>query len=111
MTSARLVCVHWWIRMKVTSEEVDTDHVGQPVGPSVKVEDQTQCCVGHLKVAMWLSLGFLEVLNTWHHFLEFDPPPPHHSLARYTQQYPFPRQPGGFNVTIARVSMEQMKSL
>ena len=35
LKSARLVFVHWWIRMKVTSEEVDTDHVGQPVGPSV----------------------------------------------------------------------------
>ena len=58
MTSARLVFVHWLIRMKVTSEEVDTDHVGQPVGPSVKVEDQTQCCVGHLKVEMWLGLSF-----------------------------------------------------
>ena len=27
---------------------VTTDHVSQPVGPSVKVEDETQCCVGHL---------------------------------------------------------------
>ena len=62
LKSARLVCLRWWIRMKVTSEEVDTDHVGQPVGPSVKVEDQTQCCVGHLKVATWLRLDFLKVM-------------------------------------------------
>ena len=41
-------------RMLVTNED-DTDHVGQPVGPSVKVEDKTQCCVSHLKVAMWLG--------------------------------------------------------
>ena len=36
----------------VTNDD-DTNHVGQPVGPSVKVEDKTQCCVGHLKVVIW----------------------------------------------------------
>ena len=43
----------------VTNKDIDADHVSQPVGPSVKVEDEAQCCVGHLKVARWLKSVFL----------------------------------------------------
>ena len=82
----------------VTNEEIDADHVSQPVGPSVKVEDEAQCCVGHLKVARWLkSVFFYGKISIT--LLELDLPPPHHSLAHYTQQFPFPLQPDEVNVT------------